>query len=96
MHYRLSTECSTGFCYITNVNDFFSYLNIKIKDGDAHNIICPAIDCNILVPVEFIESKVSTNMAKRYLQFDIKVCFVKISYTVLLMTHRRLYAQVYK
>ena len=50
-----------------------SYLNIKIKEGDAHNIVCPAVDCNILVPVEFIETVVSSKMAKRYLQFDIKV-----------------------
>lgn len=54
-------------------SEFFSYLDIKIKEGDAHNIVCPAFDCNKLVPVEFIETTVSTKMAQRYLQFDIKV-----------------------
>lgn len=58
---------------------YFSYLDIKIKEGDAHNIVCPAFDCNKLVPVEFIERTVSTTMAQRYLQFDIKVSSSGIS-----------------
>ncbi|KAK9873731.1 hypothetical protein WA026_002087 [Henosepilachna vigintioctopunctata] len=49
-----------------------SYLTIKIQDGDAHHILCPAYQCHILVPVEFIEKLVSPDMARRYLQFDIK------------------------
>lgn len=28
-----------------------SYLNVKIKEGKAHNIQCPAFDCSALVPV---------------------------------------------
>lgn len=28
-----------------------SYLNVKIKEGKAHNIQCPAFDCSSLVPV---------------------------------------------
>lgn len=50
-----------------------SFLNLKIQEGEAHNIFCPAYDCFQLVPVEVIESIVSREMDKRYLQFDIKV-----------------------
>ena len=49
------------------------YLTGKIQEGDAHNITCPGFDCGILVPVEVIETLVSRDMARRYLQFDIKV-----------------------
>uniref|UniRef100_A0A8C2G4Y2 RBR-type E3 ubiquitin transferase n=1 Tax=Cyprinus carpio TaxID=7962 RepID=A0A8C2G4Y2_CYPCA len=49
-----------------------SFLNMKIQEGEAHNIFCPAYDCFQLVPVEVIESIVSREMDKRYLQFDIK------------------------
>ncbi|XP_066538894.1 ankyrin repeat and IBR domain-containing protein 1 isoform X2 [Hoplias malabaricus] len=49
-----------------------SFLNMKIQEGEAHNIFCPAYDCFQLVPVDVIESVVSREMDKRYLQFDIK------------------------
>lgn len=49
------------------------YLTGKIKEGDAHNITCPGYECTKLVPVEVIETLVSRDMARRYLQFDIKV-----------------------
>lgn len=49
-----------------------SFLNLKIQEGEAHNIFCPAYDCFQLVPVDIIESIVSKEMDKRYLQFDIK------------------------
>lgn len=52
---------------------FLRFLNLKIQEGEAHNIFCPAFDCYQLVPVEVIESVVSREMDKRYLQFDIKV-----------------------
>ncbi|KAM3857993.1 ankyrin repeat and IBR domain-containing protein 1-like [Diretmus argenteus] len=48
------------------------FLNVKIQEGDAHNIFCPAYDCYQLVPVQVIESVVSREMDQRYLQFDIK------------------------
>ncbi|XP_071144243.1 ankyrin repeat and IBR domain-containing protein 1-like [Mytilus edulis] len=48
------------------------YLDLKIQEGEAHNITCPAYDCMKLVSVEVIESVVSRAMARRYLQFDIK------------------------
>ncbi|KAM3614414.1 uncharacterized protein V6R79_013845 [Siganus canaliculatus] len=48
------------------------FLNLKIQEGEAHNIFCPAFDCYQLVPVDVIESVVSREMDKRYLQFDIK------------------------
>uniref|UniRef100_A0A4W5KTF4 RBR-type E3 ubiquitin transferase n=1 Tax=Hucho hucho TaxID=62062 RepID=A0A4W5KTF4_9TELE len=48
------------------------FLNVKIQEGEAHNIFCPACDCYQLVPVQVIESVVSREMDKRYLQFDIK------------------------
>jgi ankyrin repeat/IBR domain-containing protein 1 len=47
---------------------------MKIQEGDAHHITCPGYDCCMLVPVEIIENVVSRDMARRYLQFDIKVC----------------------
>lgn len=62
---------------LTNAH-FFRFLNLKIQEGEAHNIFCPAFDCYQLVPVEVIESVVSREMDKRYLQFDIKV-IVKIN-----------------
>ena len=46
---------------------------MKIQEGDAHHITCPGFDCCMLVPVEIIENVVSRDMARRYLQFDIKV-----------------------
>jgi len=49
------------------------FLNLKIQEGDAHNISCPAVGCYQLVPVDVIESVVSREMDRRYLQFDIKV-----------------------
>ncbi|ESO82483.1 hypothetical protein LOTGIDRAFT_134513 [Lottia gigantea] len=48
------------------------YLNLKIQEGDAHHITCPAYDCPMLVPVDIIERIVSRPMARRYLQFDIQ------------------------
>lgn len=57
----------------------FRFLNLKIQEGEAHNIFCPAFDCYQLVPVEVIESVVSREMDKRYLQFDIKVTRPKSS-----------------
>lgn len=64
--------------YWINIFDLMSlntnrFLNMKIQEGEAHNIFCPAYDCFQLVPVEIIESVVSKEMDKRYLQFDIKV-----------------------
>lgn len=62
---------------MTSVEDvgsrnFNRFLNLKIQEGEAHNIFCPAYDCFQLVPVDIIESVVSKEMDKRYLQFDIK------------------------
>ncbi|XP_061410534.1 LOW QUALITY PROTEIN: ankyrin repeat and IBR domain-containing protein 1 [Lethenteron reissneri] len=48
------------------------YLNMKIQEGKAHSILCPAYDCYSLVPIETIEVLVCREMARRYLQFDIK------------------------
>ena len=62
-------SCNHRFC----TSCWESYLTVKIQDGDAHHILCPAYQCDILVPVEVIEKLVSPDMARRYLQFDIKV-----------------------
>ena len=48
---------------------------MKIKEGYVHDITCPAYGCTKLVPVEVIENVVSRDMARRYLQFDIKVIY---------------------
>ncbi|XP_063042033.1 ankyrin repeat and IBR domain-containing protein 1 isoform X2 [Engraulis encrasicolus] len=60
--------CSHMFCR----GCWEGFLNLKIQEGDAHNIFCPAYECFQLVPVEVIEGVVSREMDKRYLQFDIK------------------------
>ncbi|XP_056902397.1 ankyrin repeat and IBR domain-containing protein 1-like [Takifugu flavidus] len=60
--------CSHDFCR----GCWEGFLNLKIQEGEAHNIFCPAFDCYQLVPVEVIESVVSREMDKRYLRFDIK------------------------
>ncbi|KTG45692.1 hypothetical protein cypCar_00000673 [Cyprinus carpio] len=61
-------SCGHEFCRAC----WEGFLNLKIQEGEAHNIFCPAYDCFQLVPVEVIESVVSREMDKRYLQFDIK------------------------
>ncbi|GFO20846.1 ankyrin repeat and ibr domain-containing protein, partial [Plakobranchus ocellatus] len=60
--------CSHRFCK----DCWEKYLNLKIQEGDAHHITCPAYGCSMLVPVDIIEGIVSRDMALRYLQFDIK------------------------
>ncbi|XP_077997276.1 uncharacterized protein LOC144450510 [Glandiceps talaboti] len=60
--------CNHQFCRVC----WESYLTGKIQEGCAHNIRCPAFDCTKLVPIETIENLVSRDMARRYLQFDIK------------------------
>uniref|UniRef100_A0A668ASU5 Ankyrin repeat and IBR domain-containing protein 1 n=1 Tax=Myripristis murdjan TaxID=586833 RepID=A0A668ASU5_9TELE len=61
-------SCGHEFCRAC----WEGFLNLKIQEGEAHNIFCPAFDCFQLVPVEVIESVVSREMDRRYLQFDIK------------------------
>ncbi|KAL3204796.1 hypothetical protein MRX96_041179 [Rhipicephalus microplus] len=46
------------------------------RRGDVHSIVCPAVGCSQLVPVDIIEHIVSPDMVRRYLQFDI-VAFVE-------------------
>ncbi|XP_067112017.1 ankyrin repeat and IBR domain-containing protein 1-like isoform X2 [Osmerus mordax] len=61
-------SCGHEFCRAC----WEGFLNVKIQEGEAHNIFCPAYDCYQLVPVQVIESVVSREMDQRYLQFDIK------------------------
>ncbi|XP_071447083.1 ankyrin repeat and IBR domain-containing protein 1-like [Hetaerina americana] len=62
------TSCEHRFC----TSCWEAYLTVKIREGDAHRILCPAFHCHYLVPAEIIERLVSPEMARRYLQFDIK------------------------
>ncbi|XP_055759422.1 ankyrin repeat and IBR domain-containing protein 1-like isoform X2 [Salvelinus fontinalis] len=64
----VDVSCGHEFCRAC----WEGFLNLKIQEGEAHNIFCPAHDCFQLVPVEVIESVVSREMDQRYLQFDIK------------------------
>ncbi|KAL1115064.1 hypothetical protein AAG570_007095, partial [Ranatra chinensis] len=64
----VSMSCGHRFCR----QCWERYLTTRIQEGDAHRILCPAHRCDILVPPEFIERLVSPEMARRYLQFDIK------------------------
>ncbi|KAM9776852.1 ankyrin repeat and IBR domain-containing protein 1 [Syngnathus typhle] len=61
-------SCGHEFCRAC----WEGFLNVKIQEGDAHNIFCPAYECYQLVPVHVIESVVSREMDQRYLEFDIK------------------------
>lgn len=67
-HPPVTMSCKHQFC----AGCWERYLTVKIQDGDAHHILCPAYQCHILVPIEVIERLVSPEMARRYLQFDIK------------------------
>ncbi|XP_014667038.1 PREDICTED: uncharacterized protein LOC106808723 [Priapulus caudatus] len=58
-----------------------SYLKIKIQDGNVHSILCPAFQCQKLVPVEVIERLVPRDVALKYLQFDIQA-FVESNPTI--------------
>ncbi|XP_075937458.1 ankyrin repeat and IBR domain-containing protein 1-like isoform X1 [Anarhichas minor] len=64
----VDVSCGHEFCRAC----WEGFLNLKIQEGEAHNIFCPAFDCYQLVPVEVIESVVSREMDRRYLLFDIK------------------------
>ncbi|XP_039298971.1 uncharacterized protein LOC111051560 isoform X2 [Nilaparvata lugens] len=64
----ISMTCDHQFCS----NCWESYLTGKIQEGGEHRILCPAHHCHILVPSELIERLVPPNIARRYLQFDIK------------------------
>ncbi|XP_064085866.1 ankyrin repeat and IBR domain-containing protein 1-like [Macrobrachium nipponense] len=71
------TSCEHQFC----ATCWESYLTLKIQEGGAHHILCPAVGCNILVDVDFIEKMVSPEMARKYLQFDIQA-FVERNKTI--------------
>lgn len=72
-----SMSCGHTFCSTCWEN----YLTLKIQEGDAHHISCPEYGCDILVPVEVIEKSVTPEVARRYLQFDIKA-FVESSRSI--------------
>ncbi|KAK6633139.1 hypothetical protein RUM43_012883 [Polyplax serrata] len=61
-------SCNHNFCF----QCWETYLSNKIVEGMQHNILCPAFNCHILVPIDVIERLVSPELAKRYLHFDIK------------------------
>lgn len=63
-------SCQHRYC----ANCWETYLTVKIQEGEAHHILCPAYSCDILVPAELIEALVAPDVARRYLHFDIKVC----------------------
>lgn len=64
---RVYIPCDHSFCQ----RCWSSYLTLKIIEGDAHHVTCPALGCSILVPVELIESLVSKETARKYLHFDL-------------------------
>ncbi|XP_045114482.1 ankyrin repeat and IBR domain-containing protein 1-like isoform X2 [Portunus trituberculatus] len=70
-------SCKHQFC----ATCWESYLSLKIQEGGAHHILCPAVRCNILVDVDFIEKMVSPEIARKYLQFDIQA-FVERNKTI--------------
>ncbi|CAF1191870.1 unnamed protein product [Adineta steineri] len=65
---RIIISCDHQFCK----DCWQQYLTFKILEGSVHSIFCPAVDCFKFVPNEIIEKCVDNNMARRYLQFDIK------------------------
>ncbi|RZF33312.1 hypothetical protein LSTR_LSTR007657 [Laodelphax striatellus] len=64
----ITMTCDHQFCSTC----WECYLTGKIQEGGEHRILCPAHHCHILVPSELIEQLVPPNIARRYLQFDIK------------------------
>ncbi|XP_037798012.1 ankyrin repeat and IBR domain-containing protein 1-like isoform X1 [Penaeus monodon] len=74
---HVGTSCEHQFC----ATCWERYLTLKIQEGGAHHILCPAVRCNILVDVDFIEKMVSPEMARKYLQFDIQA-FVEKNKTI--------------
>lgn len=67
-----TTKISCGHNFCTQCWE--SYLSSKILEGMHHDILCPAYECSILVPLDVIERLVSPDLTRRYLHFDIKVC----------------------
>ncbi len=60
--------CGHEFCK----NCFEQYFTMKIEEGNVIDIVCPQVDCFAIIPPETVESLVSKETAKKYLQFDIK------------------------
>ena len=48
------------------------YLTIKIEEGNVIDIVCPQVDCFAIIPPETVAGLVSPEVAKKYLQFDLK------------------------
>jgi ankyrin repeat and IBR domain-containing protein 1 len=76
-----------GICFIQLDNDncipnlcghtfcrscWTSYLTLKIDEGNLGDIVCPQVDCFVIISVEKIESLVDKDTAQKYLDFDIK------------------------
>ncbi|XP_071941744.1 ankyrin repeat and IBR domain-containing protein 1-like [Antedon mediterranea] len=64
----IEIPCMHAFCR----DCWIRYLTGKITEGDIHNIMCPAYNCPKLVPVEVVEDVVPRDIARKYLQFDIR------------------------
>lgn len=65
----VDNEMSCGHRFCTRC--WKNYLHNKIQEGNTHNILCPAYECEILVPNQVIECYVSPQMARKFLKFDI-------------------------
>ena len=48
------------------------YLTMKIEEGNVIDIVCPQVDCFIIVPHDVVKRLVSKPIALKYLQFDLK------------------------
>ena len=59
-------SCRHNFCSRCWKN----YLYVQIQSGRADYLTCPSSECNVLVPVDVIESFVSPRVARKYLKFD--------------------------
>ena len=75
----LDNEMNCGHKFCTKC--WKHYLHNKIQEGNAHHILCPAFDCDTLVPQLVIERHVSPQMARKYLKFDINA-FVETNKTI--------------
>jgi hypothetical protein len=57
-------------CALCDSNDCYKeYLSIKIKDGQADKIGCPAYKCKQTVPASVIEGLVDEDVFKKYNSF---------------------------
>lgn len=60
---------ANGYCTDTSNDCYKEYLSIKIKDGQADKISCPAYKCTLSVPEHVVKTLVDEDTFKKYNSF---------------------------